>query len=67
MKSLPTALTTKQLNALLAGFPKAAVISRHETIITVTAPNGKKVLSAAKAPARALWHVMAVEGLIQAV
>lgn len=66
MKSLPTALTTKQLDTLLAGFPKAAVISRFDTIITVKAPNGKKILSATKG-GRALWHVMAVEGLIQAV
>jgi hypothetical protein len=67
MKSLPTPLTTKQLDALLAGFPSAAVINRHATVVTVTAPNGTKVLSAVKPSGRAIWHVMAVEGLVTAL
>jgi hypothetical protein len=63
LKSLPTPLSKHQLDNLLGGFPANADIHRHDTIVTVYAPNGTKVLSAANvAPNR--WHVMAVPGLI---
>ena len=58
-------MTDSQINDLLNGFPKKAEIHRSETIHTVYAPNGTKVLSAAQV-AHNQWHVMAVAGLIQA-
>jgi hypothetical protein len=70
MKSLPTALTTAQLNGLLstlAAMPSATV-NRHADIVTVTATKKKtgetvKVLSAATRDGHQ-WHVMAAPGLI---
>ena len=64
MKALPTPLSTKELKALLAQFPANAKIEESEIVITVSAPDGTKVLSAIKAPHRALWAVRAREGLI---
>lgn len=64
MKSLPTPLSTKELTVLLAQFPANAKIQRSETAIAVFAPTGEKVLSAIKAPQKALWAVRAKEGLI---
>ena len=60
MISLPHALTTRQLDALLNSFPahKDLVINRMPDIITVKMREDK-ILSAAKSPTRALWHVMA--------
>lgn len=66
MKSLPTLLTTKQLNKLLDNFPDNAVIQRSPITAVVFAPNGDKVLSAVRHPLRAAWSVRAVEGLITA-
>lgn len=65
MISLPHALTTRQLDALLNSFPahKDLVINRMPDIITVKMREDK-ILSAAKSPTRALWHVMARPGLI---
>jgi hypothetical protein len=70
MQSLPTALTTAQLEKLLselAAMPSATV-NRHPDIITVTATRKKtgetvKVLSAATSD-RQHWHVMTVPGII---
>jgi hypothetical protein len=72
MQSLPTALTTAQLNGILstlAAMPSATV-NRHPDIITVTATRKKtgetvKVLSAATQDGQR-WHVMAAPGLITA-
>lgn len=63
LKTIAT-LSTPQLNDLLSAFPKAARIHRGDGIVTVYAPNDKKVLSAASANG-AQWHVMAVAGLIE--
>ena len=73
MKSLPTALTTSQLGAIvnqLESLP-GVTVTRNPTIITATATRkatGKivKVLSAATANGKQ-WHVMAQPGLITAV
>lgn len=70
MQSLPTALTTAQLNGLLstlAALPSATV-NRHADVVTVTATRKAtgqtvKVLSAATRNG-SHWHVMAVPGLI---
>lgn len=64
MKSLPTPLSTKELTVLLAQFPANASFCRSDMVVTVYAPNGDKVLSAIKAPHKALWAVRAKEGLI---
>ena len=64
MQSLPTPLTTKALKTLLAGFPDNADIRMGNISCTVRAPDGTKILSAIKAPNRALWHVMAMPGMI---
>ena len=72
MQSLPTALTTAQLNGILttlAALPSAQV-NRHADVITVTATRKAtgdrvKVLSAATANGHQ-WHVMAMPGLISA-
>jgi hypothetical protein len=72
MQSLPTALTTAQLEDILsdlAALPSATV-NRHPQIITVTATKKKtgetvKVLSAATRDGQH-WHVMTVPGLITA-
>jgi hypothetical protein len=72
MQSLPTALTTAQLEGILfelAAMPSATV-NRHPDIITVTATKKKtgetvKVLSAATRDGQH-WHVMTVPGLITA-
>jgi hypothetical protein len=72
MQSLPTALTTAQLDGLLSqleALPSAKVY-RHANIITVTATRKAtgqpvKVLSAATSNGQQ-WHVMTVPGLITA-
>jgi hypothetical protein len=72
MQSLPTALSTQQLDAILetlAALPSATV-NRHPDIITVTATKKKtgetvKVLSAATSNGTQ-WHVMTVPGLVSA-
>ena len=70
MKSLPTLLSTAQLDALLSTIEKlpSATVNRHPDIITVTATKKKtgetvKVLSAATRNG-SQWHVMAVPGLV---
>jgi hypothetical protein len=68
LKSLPTALTTADLNSLIAGFPndKRLNVSRYDTVITVSmALKDKtvKLLSAVTNDGK-YWHVMAKEGLI---
>lgn len=72
MQSLPTALTTAQLNDLLSALEKlpSATVNRHADIITVTATRKAtgetvKVLSAATTNGQQ-WHVMTVPGLISA-
>lgn len=69
LESLPTALTTTDLETLLAGFPSAAIVYRGDGIITVSVhPAGRnpiKLLSAASADNKR-WHVMAKPGLITA-
>lgn len=65
LQSLPTALTTKELDALLAGFPKNAQIARHDDVATVSAPNGAKVFSAIMVDTN-VWHAMAAPGLVTA-
>jgi len=72
MQSLPTALTTAQLDALLSTIEKlpSATVNRHPDIITVTATRKAtgetvKVLSAATSNGTQ-WHVMAVPGLVSA-
>jgi hypothetical protein len=72
MKSLPTALTTAQLEGILASLAAlpSATVNRHPDIITVTATKKKtgetvKVLSAATSNGTQ-WHVMAVPGLVSA-
>ncbi len=64
MKSLPTLLTTKEIQALLGQFPDNATVELHPAWAAVRAPNGDKVLSAIKHPSRALWSVRAKEGLV---
>jgi len=71
MKSLPTAVTTANLNAMLSAIAKlpSAVVNRHSDIVTVTATRKTgetvKVLSAATSDGK-LWHVMTVPGLVTA-
>jgi hypothetical protein len=70
MQSLPTALTTVQLENILtalAAMPSATV-NRHADIVTVTATRKTtgevvKVLSAATRDGKQ-WHVMTVPGII---
>jgi hypothetical protein len=73
MKSLPTALTTAQLEGILASLAAmpSAKVNRHADIITVTATKKKtgetvKVLSAATRDGKQ-WHVMTVPGLVSPV
>lgn len=72
MQSLPTALTTAQLEGILSTLATmpSATVNRHPDVITVTATRKKtgdtvKVLSAATSNGQQ-WHVMAVSGLISA-
>jgi hypothetical protein len=72
MQSLPTALTTAQLEGILASLAAlpSATVNRHPDIITVTATKKKtgetvKVLSAATSNGTQ-WHVMTVPGLVSA-
>ena len=58
-------LTPAQLNALFDSFPKQALIVKHDLVSSVYAPDGHKVLSAARL-ASERWHVRAAEGLVQA-
>jgi hypothetical protein len=64
LKSLPKLLTTQQLKELVIQFPEEAQVFRADTIITVTAPNGVKVLSAIKHHTQEMWHVMAMPKLV---
>ena len=64
MQSLPRLQTTREVEAILAGFPANARIERHDSIIVVYAPNGTRVLSAARRAVGKAWHVMAVPGLL---
>lgn len=64
LKSLPQLLTTQQLKELVIQFPEEAQVFRADTIITVTAPNGVKVLSAIKHHTQEMWHVMAMPKLV---
>jgi hypothetical protein len=73
MKSLPTPLSTAQLDDLLSTIEKlpSAQVTRHPDIITVTATKKAtgetvKVLSAATHDGKQ-WHVMAVPGLVSPV
>jgi hypothetical protein len=68
MKSLPTALTTSQVNDLIAGFPTdpRLVVRRFDDIVTVSLAlkdRTVKLLSAATANGRD-WHVMAKDGIV---
>ena len=68
MKSLPTALTTSQVDELVAGFPADSrlVIRRFDDIVTVSLAlkdRTVKLLSAATADGHR-WHVMAKEGIV---
>ena len=72
MQSLPTALTTAQLDGILSTIEKlpSAKVNRHADIVTVTATRKAtgetvKVLSAATSNGTH-WHVMAVPGLVSA-
>jgi hypothetical protein len=72
MQSLPTPVTTQDLNTLLSALEQmpSAKVNRHADIITVTATRKDtgetvKVLSAATRNGQQ-WHVMAVPGLIAA-
>lgn len=72
MQSLPTAVSTEDLNVLLAALERmpSAKVNRHADIVTVTATRKAtgetvKVLSAATRNGTH-WHVMAVPGLITA-
>jgi hypothetical protein len=72
MKSLPTPLTTAQLDNILSTLEAlpSAKVNRHPDIITVTATRKAtgetvKVLSAATTNGQQ-WHVMTVPGLITA-
>jgi len=72
MKSLPTPVPTKDLNALLDALAlmPSAKVNRHADIITVTATRKTtgetvKVLSAATTDGQH-WHVMTVPGIITA-
>ena len=73
MKSLPTPLSTAQLDALLFTIEKlpSATVNRHPDIITVTATRKAtgetvKVLSAATRNG-SQWHVMTIPGLVSPV
>jgi hypothetical protein len=70
MQSLPTALTTSQLEKLLSDFAElpTAEVTRLDGIITLHATKKKtgervKVLSAASQD-NEYWHVMTVPGLV---
>jgi hypothetical protein len=72
MQSLPTALTTAQLEGILSALAAmpSATVNRHADIITVTATRKAdrqtvKVLSAATRDGQQ-WHVMTVPGLVTA-
>jgi len=58
-------MNKKQLESLLKTFPSDAQIFKTDNVATVRAPNGKKVLSAARMKKE--WHVMAEERLIDKV
>lgn len=68
MQSLPTTLTTRQLDELVSQFPAACSIFKGEDIVTVKARNKKtgsidRLLSAAS-PDGHHWHVMTKPGII---
>lgn len=69
MKSLPTALTTSQVNDLIAGFPAdpRLVVRRFDSIVTVSLALKEnheiRLLSAASTNGRQ-WHVMAKDGIV---
>jgi len=70
MKSLPTVLSTDQLEGILSSLASmpSATVNRHFDIITVTATKKKtgetvKVLSAVTRNGKQ-WHVMTVPGLV---
>jgi hypothetical protein len=72
MQSLPTPLTTDQLEGILSTLATmpSATVNRHPDIVTVTATRKTtgetvKVLSAATRNGQH-WHVMTVPGLISA-
>jgi hypothetical protein len=72
MQSLPTPLTTAQLDGILSALAlmPSAKVNRHADIITVTATRKTtgetvKVLSAATHDGQ-YWHVMTVPGIITA-
>ncbi len=61
MKNVGT-MTKVQLNTLLKQFPTGAKIETSDIVIKVYAPNGDQIMSCAKMGK--LWHVRAVQGLI---
>jgi hypothetical protein len=72
MQSLPTAVSTADLNTLLAALEQmpSAKVNRHADIVTVTATRKKtgetvKVLSAATVDGQN-WHVMTIPNLFTA-
>lgn len=60
-------LTKRDLNRLLKQFPANAKIQKSDILITVSAPDDTKVLSAAKMQfgLSTGWHVRAIEGLVE--
>ena len=70
MQSLPTALTTAQVEELLTGLEAlpSAQVTRHDSVVTVKAT--RKATGEQVTVLRAVtrngkqWHVMAVPGLI---
>ena len=68
MKSLPTTLTTRQLDELVSQFPATCSIFKGEDIVVIKARNKKtgsidRLLSAASTDGH-YWHVMAKPGII---
>lgn len=69
LTNVPKIFTTAELDKLLSGFPKDAVISRTDIVASVHAPKSlgnTQVLSAALV-GRDQWHVRAVPGLLMPV
>jgi len=68
LHALPATFGTKQLENLLGTFPNDAIITRHDTCITVEHPKAGKVLSAIRASKTAgQWAVSVKPGLLTQV
>lgn len=64
LKSLPTHLSTKQLDDLIGQFPKNAVIEREPELVKVSAPNNGPTVLRGVMMIPGVWHVMALEDLV---